>query len=1329
MASAAVDAPSDRLHVEALPLIDLRLLSQSELHALSLSSASAAADLRRCDDVVIPKIDRSVFNESAGSRKQTYSRLRLAPRKPEISASSTIPRRISKSHSEQAIDDLEREENHKIVGLLKELFAAETQNCGDDDLIPIRVEYGESVPKLSNAVFQTVTVDVASTSVMKRKRGRPRKYEKAIVVCENVDDGAKGEDGGDKAVVLGENGANGDKAEDREREMLNKNGVAVDVAGLANAEDPFGPELKRRTEGMETEAELLGFLSGLEGRWGSRRKKRKLVEAGDFGDVLPKGWKLLLCLKKKEGRAWLICRRYISPNGREFISCKEVSLYLLSFFGPHDAIQPNSAIGNESIQLDDTMSSGNLAADFDGGNKGDDDLACYSSTPIASVSIDHEKQVSALKIGNLGEVQAGDIFKCHKCTMTFEEKDDLLHHLLSSHKKTAKRRKLGTSISDGVIVKDGKYECQFCHKIFHEKHRYNGHVGIHVKNYVKNVEASPGVITMQKSVDPVFSSGVPPIVSGMQISIATNSASIANTFNARANDCLNFAYPHSKLKAGSTVETYIDKFNLELNSLSEETQDMKGHGSDKIIVEESHGKRDRDYKMGNDQLGKVDEAACIVAAEFNCCLGADTALSNNENNNLCETIDETNVPKCTANGAGQKRSSESCLLTFSGNYCGVENNANGVFTSLMEEPKQDIGSESCSLTPYSIEKTCRTKSIADRLITSSTEELKVDDGEKFRLKVDDGEKFRTNESLFGPDEDVASEFKLQGSPGSCSFGNEQKHGFGNNVNGVFTSIMVDSKEESGSERGLLTPPNDEQTRGVDSNGNRVSTSTLDEPTFEAVDNAANKEPIIVFGSSHAERDEDTVTSVEQERSSESCSRISSGNEQICVVDNRMNRASTCTVKESSEEKGYEGSLLTLSGNEKTYGVEQNVNEVSAGPVEELEFVEFQKTRKSELVIDFCNSQSGLDVDFVTSFDQERSSDCSLVPPGNEQTFGGQTSVTEFYYNTVEKPNQERVSERGFLIPARNEQSSKNNVKKVSNTMEELKLDEVNNSWNSDLTIALGSSRTGLDTDVVNRGFESRPLVFSGNEQTFGIENNVTGVYNSIVDKPNEERACGRSLLSLFGNEQTCGVEKNLNRVYTGTMWEGHRLDAVESSGKNELMIGFGNSHARPEEDVVADAMWRTDEENVLQRGLADSSLPMVQSSSCFPTFDLISDKGENELFSGQKFDSISGFEGLRSGSMEQPEYSFFTAQTNSLPEDSKVSSYDSEMDQGFDSSVWIGKEALLPKIASRNQSIAICVWCRNEFHQEAVNSGTQTGSFGFWCPTCKAKVSGQHSVL
>lgn len=116
-----------------------------------------------------------------------------------------------------------------------------------------------------------------------------------------------------------------------------------------------------------------------------------------------------------------------------------------------------------------------------------------TNSDVSGMSVSNErlKEVSLLETENLADVQIHDLFECHKCSMTFDEKDAYLQHLLSIHQRTTKRYRVGASVSDGVIIKDGKFECQFCHKVFLEKRRYNSHVGIHVRNYVRRAENLP----------------------------------------------------------------------------------------------------------------------------------------------------------------------------------------------------------------------------------------------------------------------------------------------------------------------------------------------------------------------------------------------------------------------------------------------------------------------------------------------------------------------------------------------------------------------------------------------------------------------------------------------------------------------------------------------------------------------------------------------------------------------------------------------------------------------------------------------------------------------
>ncbi|OAY63796.1 Methyl-CpG-binding domain-containing protein 8 [Ananas comosus] len=446
---------------ELIPVVDLRLLSQAELNTLSHSCPNAF-DLRRCDDIVVPKIDRSVFNESAGSRKQTYSRLRLAPHKPSPSPSSSSssgagaaasaagqrPRGLLSSHSAAGDggdeDETGRRENQQIVSHLRRLFAQEDPSF--------------SSPATATDPPQNLTLD-------------PPPHAPAGRNVDPVSNGCKAES---LALV---------PVQDRDREVLNPKGVAVDLVALGEKVDPFGEELRRRTEGLSKEEELLGFLNGLDGQWGSRRRRRKIVDASGLGDHLPKGWKLLLGLKRKEGVAWVNCRRYVSPNGHQFVTCKEVSSYLLSLVG-----QPNSLI-QVSVETDGRAAglAGSSAAGIYQQNGAAKENQTLPST--SSLSIDHEKQVALY----LGERKAAEELRkgyvCSECKLTFIDKEVYLEHRLRCQGASAKRRRLHKSIGEGVIVKDGKYECQFCHKTFNERQRYNGHMGAHVRYQGLSAEA------------------------------------------------------------------------------------------------------------------------------------------------------------------------------------------------------------------------------------------------------------------------------------------------------------------------------------------------------------------------------------------------------------------------------------------------------------------------------------------------------------------------------------------------------------------------------------------------------------------------------------------------------------------------------------------------------------------------------------------------------------------------------------------------------------------------------------------------------------------------
>lgn len=149
------------------------------------------------------------------------------------------------------------------------------------------------------------------------------------------------------------------------------------------------------------------------------------------------------------------------------------------------------------------------------------------STLARNSSNSHENDDSLMGIENLPEVQVRDIFECFKCNLTFDEKNPYLQHLFSVHQKTTKRYKVGTPVGEGVIIKDGKYECQFCHKVFDERRSYNGHVGVHVRNSGKNTDELAITIDVQKDPESPLQEAVSSRSSKMDalIEIAQNSIS------------------------------------------------------------------------------------------------------------------------------------------------------------------------------------------------------------------------------------------------------------------------------------------------------------------------------------------------------------------------------------------------------------------------------------------------------------------------------------------------------------------------------------------------------------------------------------------------------------------------------------------------------------------------------------------------------------------------------------------------------------------------------------------------------------------------------------
>ncbi|KAG6648939.1 hypothetical protein CIPAW_07G178900 [Carya illinoinensis] len=1012
MASASV---VENLSLEALRLVDLRLLSQPELYSLSLcsSSSSYTSFSNDNDDVLIPKIDRSVFNESAGSRKQTYSRLRLAPRKPHSSSTSAPTRSSSSSFSiPRQIPEPLDEENSQIISILKELFAAETPSTADEDnLVSVPLEFEEFLPDLSCAGLQNVPVQVLSgdNGQGKRKRGRPRKDENRMIERKvALERKAEPNFPVDAAATEGENKRKRgrprknlnpkiesdqsernmamlcENVEEKEVEMVmaSKRVDVPDVAALGNVEDPYGEELKRRTEGLQTEAELLGFLGGLNGEWWKKSRKKRIVLASDYGHALPKGWRLMLSIKKRASRVWLHCRRYISPNGRQFVSCKEVSSYFLSSSGLQDASQLRSGHTNDNYLV---AREADHADDVDlnlGDGKNADDLIS-SPPPMTSILTDNEEH-NTIKMGE-PRIQTGELFKCHKCTTTFDEKNDLVHHLVSSHSDTANRCKSSTSISDNLIIIGEKYECQFCHKRFGERHLYNGHIGVHMGNYEKSVEASG--ITMQKSTDPT-PTGVLPSTSMVHESRGIDWAEtsiIKSGFGCKA------------IKSDTAIEACSDR-------------------DDQALIEEHSERPDKVFSMNNDKLGKVD-VVTIVANRCNASLENET-VSTNENISVCVSSDETNVCNCIPCGinncVADNNGSESWSLASPINERTfvVENNVKVSFPSV-EEQKLEIGSES-GLNHKN--KTCSGEDIEFKCFASTVEDMKVDDG----CKSENSELV----SSFG-NHDIGLEYVCATVDSSGNTINTV--GFGSNHASQNDKAVTSTKQEGSLGSCLVTASWNRQYI-VENNTTKSSCCMVEaEAPFQGklFHHHEFAPSLNEHGSHFNNRMTEVPTgAVEGLKSDEvrNC-RI---DEHRCVFKNHI---CSSTMEELKQDMGSsESGLHSQCGYEQNHDKINNVNKVSCSSIEEAKHKKVKSSWNAKTFLDF-GTQVGTDADVRSTIQGQSSEGSSLVLSGDRQTFSSDNKVTSVCSSTVGKHERcsENLRDGGSMIDLGNQAQSNEEI--------------------------------------------------------------------------------------------------------------------------------------------------------------------------------------------------------------------------------------------------------------------------------------------------------------
>nr|GLL48104.1 uncharacterized protein LOC109170500 isoform X2 [Ipomoea trifida] len=1231
MASATVDTPSlpaaaadCPLQLDSIPTVDLRLLSQSELYSLSLCSP-AAFDPRRLDDVVSPKLDRSVFNESAGSRKQTYSRLRLAPAASSTALRSRTPHLRATNHNPNQPSMETDPESFQIVSLLKQLFKAE---ANPSDLIPIPVDY-------SVLVTPVTQLPNAASAGFKRKRGRPRK-DKSDIVNSNFTHATHSN--GDLAMT---NVVVYDNSVDRDNEIVNADGVPVDMVALSALEDPFSMELRRRTEGLEGEEKLLGFLQGLNGQWGSRRKKRRIVDASQFGTTLPKGWKLLLSLKRKAGRVWVYCRRYISPNGRHFVSCKEVSIYLLSLRGEQGTVPFNSVESSKSILDGDKQASTDtnkmlqirdtVVPDV---TKKENVASRVSSPPVSNTSVNDQIQ-DVLKLGDLQEVHVGEIAHCENCNLDFGNKDDLLQHQSSCQRR--KRSKIGQSISDGVIIKDGKFVCQFCHKSFDERHRYNGHVGTHVRNQVKNAIESLQVNSSQTDStlqEPVVANRDFSEISGLDTKTKMNSSPKGNFGNLD----------------GKHLETF-------------------------------------------DKSTSADAPVDLFSNKSTRCSTSEAILSNDENTACCPPAAEDASEKANNSYDQQGRnSSSSSPFPLNDKLDIVKNSATGGTSSIVEFEKGPISGSDLHSSDGNVE-------------ACDVDEMQLDK-DRHAVNKESISGLCINSS--GLDGNTQISVQLPCDAESCR----------EEMNGVSVSpIPTGSAQKSGSEDCLKTLSGDAEERA--GNLNLVFSSCVDEQRFDDLSSVEKN-----YSGGCAKSNNDNVSDLEME---DHFGCAPSWKKDIDSAEKYGSQFPDCFEEEPREQKTLESGLLSLSGYEKNDAIENYVDNVSMRKVDNLDVNILQdvNVNDDELIFPFSSSHGALNADASTDLKQDRSLNFSLFSDGNENK--ACKSNVEMY---EQEPSETAMLPPAFVQEASNQAFSR--ARSYTNSLDGPKLNGLHGSVHQDLNLSFGNSHVevGANTNTMQLQQQGYPAGRSGFQfgvgQTYGAQTSLHNIDHRRVENQKQGGVVGVDLQNSSFNSNVVDFGNNYNTVFSNSGWGEQRMDEVGKFGKN-IMTSARSNVVQPNKAIMDGNIWRTSVGNVLNHdGSAANANSLVQSSNCFQTYDIMSDKGEG-LFklnqNIQKYDRSGSFEGLRAERSEPVEYSFMGTQSLSCgQQDSKVFSYGVDMGEGFNSPFWLGKDTgVAPNLSGRNMVPTVCIWCSNAFYQDAIQSGTHAAA-GSMCPTCSARI-------
>lgn len=314
------------------------------------------------------------------------------------------------------------------------------------------------------------------------------------------------------------------------------------------------------------------------------------------------------------------------------------------------------------------------------------EVVCLSAVPISSIPADNLKEGLLPTSGRPGKVEMKGRYRCHKCVMTFEEKDNLLLHLLSSHKKSRNARN-GAADNDSIIMKDGKYECQLCHKLFEEKNRFSSHFGNHIKDYVRRVEASGETNCVHRRAPKVQE---PTSVGGVAGAVLKKSEAFE-----RSTVCLS----HAKFESDAISKTQPSSDGHRINISTVKAVAMSERKEEGVA--DYTKKQERNADLSNDNVGVVDEAN-KSNADLDISKNMTAVLSVAQNNGTSETPEKTSAFENEKNARVDSfRSMEDCsegMVPMNGVFAPPENNnavnneslVNSLFGSPMEDMDMDM---------------------------------------------------------------------------------------------------------------------------------------------------------------------------------------------------------------------------------------------------------------------------------------------------------------------------------------------------------------------------------------------------------------------------------------------------------------------------------------------------------------------------------------------------------------------------------------------------------------------------------------------------------------